>query len=97
MNVVGLADIDRHNETSVGCRESTSPLCCAHVTPGFVGGFRFCVAIVGQLNDAQGKITLTPTLPPGLDHDRQKDAVLLSACFIRFALVPEGAAQREGN
>src|SRR5258708_569949 len=97
MNVVRFADIDSYNQTRIRRRLRCAPLGLAEVAPSFVSRLSFRVEVVGQLNDAERKVTLSQALTPGFDHSRQQEAVLLRARFIRFALIPEGATDREGN
>src|SRR2546421_1220547 len=78
VDIVRLTDIDRYNQSGVGCGQGSAALFLAYVAPGLVGRLRFWIAIVGQLDNAETKIALAPTLAPGLDHSRQKDSILLS-------------------
>src|SRR6266496_4997165 len=67
------------------------------MAPRLIRWFRFRIAVVRQLNDAERKVTLTPAFTPGFDHGGEQHAILLGACFVRLALIPERTANREWN
>src|SRR5215472_9055616 len=65
------------------------------MAPGLISRLAAGIAIVRKLDDAERKISLPPSLSPGLDHGRQKNAVLLRSILVGFSLIPEGAADCE--
>src|SRR5437660_12452024 len=77
--------------------ESGASLRLAQMAPRLVRRFRLLIAVVGQLHDTKWEGPLTPAFAPGSDHRWQQDAVLLCTRFVRFALIPDGAANEERN
>ena len=55
-------------------------------------GARLLGREVGQLHPVEREIALLPRVAPGLDHQREQVPVLVGAARIRFALVPDRAA-----
>src|SRR5260370_28570066 len=97
MDVVRFTDVDRHNQSGVRCMKSGVSLRFAQVAPCLVRGFVLYIAIVGQLHDTKWEVAFAPAFAPGSDHRWQQDAVLLRSRFVRFALIPYGAAHEEGD
>src|SRR5205814_1540086 len=82
MAILSFADIDGDDEPGFRHFNRRAPLCFAQKAPWIIGWLRLHVMKIGKLNDAEGEVSLAPPLPPGLDHGRQQDFVLLSAIFV---------------
>ncbi len=51
----------------------------------------------GELDEEERELALAPVLAPVADHRRQQGLVFMGAPGVRFALVPDRAADRIGN
>src|SRR5712692_8616383 len=94
MDVMGFTDIDGHDQSCVWSRKRRAALRLTQVAPRLVRRLRFWISVVGQLNNTEWEVAFAPTFAPGSDHRWQEDAVLLRPRFIRFALIPDRAANK---
>ena len=53
--------------------------------------------VVRELHEIKGEISLPPRLAPVANEDWEEIAVLRSAISVRFPLIPDGSANREGK
>jgi len=88
MNIVRFADVDRDDQPNITVRKRRLPLGFADKTPRGLFGFGFYAPVIGQLDNAERKVPLTPAFTPGTDHCRHQQAVLLGPGCVRFALEP---------
>src|SRR4051812_47395515 len=95
MDIVRFANIYRYDETGVRRVHCRSTLRFAYEAPRSFFRLRFHGTIIWQLDDTERKIALSPTFAPSADHSRKQQFILFGPLFIRFSLIPNGAANGE--
>ena len=95
MNVYRVANVDRDGHAGIRQR-SGAALSIAQTGP-VAFGERIGVAVVGQLDEVKGKVALFPVFAPVANHAGKENGVASGVIGVRFALVPDCAANREGN
>ena len=69
----------------------------AELGPGAVARLIPLGQEVGELHPIKREIALPPVVAPVLDHQRKQLAILVSPTDVRFALIPDHAANRVGH
>jgi len=97
VDVRGVADLNGDRETALRIIEGRHGLGFAEFGPGGLGGLLLNREEVGELDDDEGEVALTPTLAPVLNHGRQQAAILPGARSVGLALIPGGALDGHGD